>query len=83
MHCNSCTESAGQKGGIFISTAQKKIKKEIKTEPVFYRRISSTKYKVRLHFKDKGETMEEKILRLIQTETSQTGCPLREALKCS
>lgn len=71
------------KGGIFISTAQKIIEEEIKTEPVFYRRIGSTTYKVRLHFKDKDETMEEKILRLIQTETSQTGCPLREALKCS
>jgi len=71
------------KGGIFIGTAQKIIEEEIKTEPVFYRRIGSTTYKVRLHFKDKGETMEEKILRLIQTETSQTGCRLREVSKCS
>lgn len=71
------------KGGIFISTAQKIIEEEIKTELVFYRRIGNTTYKVRLHFKNKGETMEEKILHLIQTETSQTGCPLREALKCN
>jgi len=69
------------KGGIFISTAQK-IEEEIKTEPVFYRSIGSTTYKVRLHFKADGETMEDKILHLIQIETSQTGCPLKEAPKC-
>lgn len=71
------------KGGIFIGTAQRKIEEEIKTEPVFYRRIGSTTYKVRLHFKPKGETMEDKILHLIQMETSQTGCPLKEASKCN
>lgn len=71
------------KGGIFIGTAQKIIEEEIKTGPVFYRRIGSATYKVRLYFKDKGETMEDKILHLIQTETSQTGCPLKEASKCS
>ena len=71
------------KGGIFIGTAQKIIEEEIKTEPLFYRRIGSTTYKVRLHFNAKGETMEDKILHLIQTETSQTGCQLREASKCN
>ena len=67
------------KGGIFIGTAQEKIKEK----NVFYRRIGNTTYKVRLHFKDKGETMEDKILHLIQTETSQTGFPNKEVRVCS
>jgi len=67
------------KGGIFIGTNQEKIKEE----NVFYRRIGSTTYKVRLHFKENGETMEDKILHLLQMETSQISCQPKEVSKCS
>ena len=53
------------------------IDKIIKEENVMYKRIGSTTYKIRLHFKEEGESMEEKILRLIRYEVSQ-GKPLRE-----
>ena len=50
---------------------------KIKEENVLYKRIGSTTYKIRLHFKNEGESMEEKILRLIKYEVSQSK-PLRE-----
>ena len=50
---------------------------KIKEENVMYKRIGSTTYKIRLHFKNEGETMEDKILRLIKYEVSQSK-PLRE-----
>ena len=46
-------------------------------EPVIYRRIGNTIYKVRLHFQESGETMEDKLLRLVQHEVSRSK-PLRE-----
>lgn len=50
---------------------------KIKEENVMYKRIGSTTYKIRLHFKDEGESMGDKILRLIQHEVLQNK-PLRE-----
>ena len=39
------------------------------------RRIGSTTYKVKVVFLDGGETMEEKILRMIRNEGLQNGAP--------
>ena len=41
---------------------------------VFLRRIGSTTYKVKIHFKKDGkETMEDKILRMMHNELLETG----------
>lgn len=53
---------------------------------VLYRRIGSTTYKVRVHFSDTGtETMNDKIVRLIQNEalTSAPDCAIMEAPQMS
>lgn len=39
------------------------------------RRIGSTTYKVKVFFSDSGETLEEKILRMIRNEGSATAPP--------
>ena len=39
------------------------------------RRIGSTTYKVKVFFSDGGETLEEKILRMIRNEGSATATP--------
>lgn len=53
---------------------------------VLYRRIGSTTYKVRVHFSDTGtETMNDKIVRLIQNEalTSAPDCAIMETPQMS
>ena len=47
---------------------QKTIMQEKENNAVIYQRIGKTTYKLRVHLKEAGETMGEKILRLIANE---------------
>lgn len=60
-------------------------KKENRQVQYMTRRIGSTTYRVKVFFGDSGETMEEKILRMIQNEggAEDSGCGIMEAPQVS
>lgn len=72
--------------GVAAITQEREVHLTEKGFAYLTRRIGSTTYKVRVHFSDTGtETMNDKIVRLIQNEalTSAPGCAIMETPQMS